>query len=60
MTTYTFQATSTSASGQTTLEHVGEYATLEQAQAYITEWSTALNAASYGGGTWSVGIVTTE
>ena len=60
MTTYTFRATSTTASGLTTLEHTGEYATLELAQAYITEWSTALNTASYGGGTWTVGIVTTE
>jgi hypothetical protein len=60
MATYTFQATSTTASGITTLHHTGEYDTLELAQAYITEWSTALNSASYGGGTWTVGIVTSE
>jgi hypothetical protein len=57
MATYTFQATSTTASGLTTLEHTGDYDTLEQAQAYITEWTTALNSAGYGGGTWTVAIV---
>jgi|Laugresbdmm110sn_1035088.scaffolds.fasta_scaffold225186_1 hypothetical protein len=60
MATYTFRATSTTASGVTTLDHIGEYDTLELAQAYITEWSTALNSASYGGGTWTVGIVNPE
>jgi len=60
MATYTFRATSTTASGVTTLDHIGEYETLELAQAYITEWSTALNSASYGGGLWTVGIVTPE
>lgn len=57
MTTYTFQATSTTATGVDTLQNTGDFDTLEQAQAYIEEWTTALNTASYGGGTWSVGII---
>lgn len=60
MTTYSFQATSTTASGVTTLQNSGQFDTLEQAQAFLAEWETALNSASYGGGNWSVGIVNTQ
>ena len=58
MTTYTFQATSNTASGTTTLQNTGEFDTVEQAREFMNQWVQALNAAGYNGtGNWLAEIV---
>ena len=55
MTTYSFVATSTTASGTTTLEASREFSSVESAQAYVVEWTTALNSVGYNGSkNWTV------
>jgi hypothetical protein len=58
MPTYTFRATSTSATGVNTLDNSGEFDTIEQAQAFMDEWVSALNSAGYNSsGTWAAAFV---
>lgn len=58
MATYSFKATSTSASGVTTLQQTGEFDTLEAAQAFMDNWVTSLNTAGYNGSSdWSAAFV---
>lgn len=55
MTTYSFLATSSTASGSNTMEHTQQFDSAELAQAYITEWTQALNGAGYNGANnWTV------
>ena len=55
MTTYSFLATSTTASGTTTLEVSREFSSVEAARAYVDEWITSLNSAGYNGSKdWTV------
>ena len=43
MTTYTFQATSNTATGSNTMQNTGEFDTVDQAKEFMHQWVQALN-----------------
>ena len=58
MTTYTFQATSNTATGSNTMQTSGEFDTVEQAREFMNQWVQALNSAGYNSaGNWLAEIV---